>query len=79
MLAIGGRRADEQHWLQREEAWPTTGQTGGRDPVRSSYVSVTGPADLFAAARVLSVRTMVFDVEPLVARWHSSQESLDRA
>lgn len=43
-----------------------------------SYVRVTGPADLFAAARELSVKTMIFDVEPLVAPWHSSQESLDQ-
>ena len=44
----------------------------------SSYVRVTGLADLFAAARELSVRTMIFDVEPLVAPWHSSQEALDQ-
>jgi hypothetical protein len=46
--------------------------------VTSSYVRVTGPADLFAAARALSVKTMIFDVEPLVAPWHSSRESLDQ-
>jgi hypothetical protein len=46
--------------------------------VTSSHVRVTGPADLFAAARELSVRTLIFDVEPLVAPWHSSQESLDQ-
>jgi hypothetical protein len=46
--------------------------------VTSSYIRVTGPADLFAAARELAVRTMIFDVEPLVTPWHSSQESLDR-
>jgi hypothetical protein len=51
---------------------------GKADPVTSTYVRVTGPADLFAAARVLSVRTMIFDVEPLVALWHSSRESLDQ-
>jgi hypothetical protein len=44
----------------------------------SSYIRVTGPADLFAAARELAVRTMIFDVEPLVTPWRSSQESLDR-
>ena len=43
-----------------------------------NYVRVTGLADLFAEARELSVRTMIFDVEPLVAPWHGSQESLDR-
>ncbi len=44
----------------------------------SNYVRVTGLAGLFAEARELSVRTMIFDVEPLVAPWHGSQESLDQ-
>ena len=44
----------------------------------SNYVRVTGLADLFAEARELSFRTMIFDVEPLVAPWHGSQESLDQ-
>ena len=43
-----------------------------------NYVRVTGLADLFAEATELSVRTMIFDVEPLVAPWHGSHESLDR-
>jgi hypothetical protein len=42
------------------------------------YVRVTGLADLFAKDRELSVQTMIFDVEPLVAPWHSSQEALDQ-
>jgi predicted HAD superfamily phosphohydrolase YqeG len=46
--------------------------------VTSNYVRVATPADLFAAARELAVRTMIFDVEPLVAPWNSSQESLDQ-
>jgi predicted HAD superfamily phosphohydrolase YqeG len=46
--------------------------------VTSNYVRVTGLADLFAEARELSVKTMIFDVEPLVAPWHGSQESLDQ-
>ena len=33
---------------------------------------------MLARARELSVRTMIFDVEPLVAWWDSGQESLDR-
>ena len=49
-----------------------------RDPVTGNYVRVTGLAGLFAEARELSVRTMIFDVEPLVAPWHGSQESLDQ-
>ena len=46
--------------------------------VASDYVRVTGLAGLFAEARELSVRTMIFDVEPLVAPWNSSQEALDQ-
>ena len=44
----------------------------------SNYVRVTGLAALFAQARELSARTVIFDVEPLVAPWHGSQESLDQ-
>ena len=44
----------------------------------SDYVRVTGLAELLAAAGELSVRTMILDVEPLVAPWNSSQESLDQ-
>jgi len=46
--------------------------------VTGNYVRVTGLAGLFAEARELSVRTMIFDVEPLVAPWHGSRESLDQ-
>jgi predicted HAD superfamily phosphohydrolase YqeG len=46
--------------------------------VTSSYVRVTRLADLFTEARELSVQTMIFDVEPLVAPWNGSQESLDQ-
>jgi len=46
--------------------------------VETDYVRVTGLADLFASARQLSVRTMILDVEPLVAPWRSGQESLDQ-
>ena len=47
-------------------------------PVTSNYVRVIRLSGLLAAARELSVRTMIFDVEPLVAPWHSNQESLDQ-
>jgi hypothetical protein len=47
-------------------------------PVTSSYIRVIRLSGLVAAARELSVRTMIFDVEPLVAPWHSNQESLDQ-
>jgi hypothetical protein len=33
---------------------------------------------VFAEAGKLSVRTMIIDVEPLVASWRSGQEALDR-
>jgi hypothetical protein len=46
--------------------------------VKGNYVRFTGLADLFATASELSVRTMIFDVEPLVAPWHGSQEALDQ-
>ena len=58
--------------------WQLAAPAERRDPVTSNYVRVTGLADLFARARKLSVRTMILDVEPLVAPWHSSQESLGR-
>jgi hypothetical protein len=51
---------------------------GKAGTVASNYVRVTGLADLFAEAEELSVRTMIFDVEPIVAPWHGSQESLDQ-
>ena len=44
----------------------------------SNYLRVTGLAGLFAEATELSVRTLIFDVEPLAAPWHGSQESLDQ-
>jgi predicted HAD superfamily phosphohydrolase YqeG len=44
---------------------------------RSSYERLTGVDDLLVRATELSVQTMIFDVEPLVAFWDSSQESLD--
>jgi hypothetical protein len=46
--------------------------------VRSGYARITTEADLFAKARELSVRTIIFDVEPLVTYWHSGQKSLNR-
>jgi predicted HAD superfamily phosphohydrolase YqeG len=46
--------------------------------VAGDYVRITGLSDLLAEARELSVRTMIVDVEPLVAPWHGSQQSLDQ-
>lgn len=44
----------------------------------AAYERLTELADVLARARDLSVKTLVFDVEPLVAWWDSSQESLDQ-
>ena len=44
----------------------------------AGYERLTELGGVLAAASELSVRTMIFDVEPLVAWWDSSQESLDR-
>jgi predicted HAD superfamily phosphohydrolase YqeG len=46
--------------------------------VASDYIRITGLADLLAEAGELSVRTMIVDVEPLVAPWNGGQESLDQ-
>lgn len=42
------------------------------------YEQLTDLAGVLARARALSLRTMIFDVEPLVAWWDSGQESLDQ-
>jgi len=44
----------------------------------ATYERLTELRDVLARAGELSVRTMIFDVEPLVAWWDSGQESLDR-
>ena len=43
-----------------------------------SYEQLTELRGVLARARELSVRTMIFDVEPLVAWWDSDQEALDQ-
>jgi predicted HAD superfamily phosphohydrolase YqeG len=45
--------------------------------VTGGYERVTGLADLFGRAGELAVKTMIFDIEPLVAPWNSSQQALD--
>ena len=44
----------------------------------AAYEQLTELPDVLARARALSVRTMIFDVEPLVAWWDTGQESLDQ-
>ena len=43
----------------------------------AGYANVTGLADLLTEARKLAVRTIIVDVEPLVAFWGSDQRTLD--
>lgn len=45
--------------------------------MRAGYEQLTGLGGLLARARALSLRTMIFDIEPLVAWWDSSQQALD--
>ena len=46
--------------------------------MRPGYERITALGDVARLARELSARTMIFDVEPLIAYWDSGQESLDR-
>jgi predicted HAD superfamily phosphohydrolase YqeG len=46
--------------------------------VRSRYEHLTDLDDVLDRAGQLSVRTLIFDVEPLVSWWDSGQQSLDR-
>lgn len=46
--------------------------------MRSRYERLTELDDVLDRARELALRTMIFDIEPLVSWWDSSQESLDR-
>jgi predicted HAD superfamily phosphohydrolase YqeG len=43
----------------------------------ADYADVTGLADLLTEARKLAIRTIILDVEPLVASWRSDQRTLD--
>jgi predicted HAD superfamily phosphohydrolase YqeG len=45
--------------------------------VPAGYEQLTGLSGLLTRARELSLRTMIFDVEPLVAWWGSGQQALD--
>jgi predicted HAD superfamily phosphohydrolase YqeG len=44
----------------------------------AGYEQFTELPSVLARARELSLRTMIFDVEPLVAWWGSGQQALDR-
>jgi predicted HAD superfamily phosphohydrolase YqeG len=46
--------------------------------VRAAVLRATDLDDVLRYARELSVRTLIFDVEPLVAYWDGGQEALDQ-
>ena len=46
--------------------------------MRAEFERVTGLDDVVRQAAELSARTLVFDVEPLVAYWDGGQEALDQ-
>jgi predicted HAD superfamily phosphohydrolase YqeG len=46
--------------------------------VRASFTQAAGLDDVMRQAGELSARTMVFDVEPLVAYWDGGQDALDQ-
>jgi len=46
--------------------------------VRPGYELVTGETDLLRRLRQLSARTIIVDIEPLVAYWDGTQDALDR-
>jgi hypothetical protein len=46
--------------------------------MRAAFTRATGLDDVVRQAGDLSARTMVFDIEPLVAYWDGGQEALDQ-
>ena len=46
--------------------------------MRTAFERATELGDVVRQAGALSARTLIFDVEPLVAYWDSDQEALDR-
>src|ERR1700687_3250331 len=46
--------------------------------MRAAFERATGLGDVVRRAGELSARTMIFDVEPLVAYWDGGQEALDQ-
>jgi predicted HAD superfamily phosphohydrolase YqeG len=49
-----------------------------RCPMPATYEQLTDLPGVLARARELSLRTMIFDVEPMIAWWDTSQQSLDQ-
>ncbi len=46
--------------------------------MRVGYERLAGLDEVLDRARELSARTLIFDIEPLVAYWDSGQAALDR-
>jgi predicted HAD superfamily phosphohydrolase YqeG len=46
--------------------------------VRAALERATGPGDALRRTRELAARTVIFDIEPLVAYWDGGQEALDQ-
>ena len=46
--------------------------------MRSRYERLAGLDEALARVQQLSVQTVVFDIEPLIAHWDSGQEALDQ-
>jgi predicted HAD superfamily phosphohydrolase YqeG len=46
--------------------------------MRSGYERLGGLDEALARAQQLSVQTVIFDIEPLIAHWESGQEALDQ-
>ena len=46
--------------------------------MRAAFERATGLGDVVRWAGELAARTMIFDVEPLVAYWDGGQEALDQ-
>jgi hypothetical protein len=46
--------------------------------VTGAYERVTSLAELFARVGELALKTLIFDIEPLVAPWNGGQQGLDR-
>ncbi len=70
-------------WQPGRRVWCADGNDSAGRPgtgagaVRAAFTRLNGVDDVFRHARALSPRTIIFDVEPLVAHWDSGQEDLD--
>ena len=61
-----------------DRLWHLAVPAGRHEGVTSGYARFSRLDDLLACAVRLAVKTLIVDIEPLVAPWNSGQESLDR-